>query len=80
MITLDHEPRQDEENRSAPQEPWQDEEDRPVLDSTTADLLDTLQHFRAISERQLASLIKAARREPDGTFQEQDRVLIEKET
>ena len=80
MITLDQEPRQNEENRAAPQESGQDEEDRPVLDSATADLLDTLQQLRASSERQLANLIRAARREPNGTFQEQDRILIQQET
>ena len=50
------------------------------MDSATTDLLNTLQQLRAGSEKQLATLIRTSRREPNGTFRERDWLLIEQET
>ena len=77
MIHLNQEARQGEENKTANQELGRG---RPVLNSVTTDLLNTLQQLRAGSEQQIATLIQTARREPNGALHERDRLLIEQET
>ena len=59
------------------QEPRQSEEKRPILDPSTADLLDMLQRFLAASKRELTRHSEALRRDPDNKLHHQ--ALIDRE-
>ena len=77
MIHLNQEARQSKENETATQKLGQG---RPVLNTATTDLLNTLKQLRVGSEQQIATLIKTSRREPNSALREQDWLLIEQET